>query len=89
MELKALLASTLVLPSIPRVLALLLNQLERPEPDLKTITQLIGTDPALTVRLMQLSNAPFFKLSGAMVAENKHKRVCLGNPIFKISMTCS
>jgi HD-like signal output (HDOD) protein len=64
MELKALLASTLVLPSIPRVLALLLNQLERPEPDLKTITQLIGTDPALTVRLMQLSNAPFFKLSG-------------------------
>jgi HD-like signal output (HDOD) protein len=62
MELNALLASTLVLPSIPRVLALLLSQLERPEPDLKTITQLISTDPALTVRLMQLSNAPFFKL---------------------------
>lgn len=64
MELKVLLACPFVVPSSPKVLALLLSQLERAEPDLKTITQLISTDPALTVRLMQLSNAPFFKLSG-------------------------
>lgn len=64
MKLNALLASKFVLPSIPRALALLLSQLGQPEPDLKTITQVIATDPALTVRLMQLSNAPFFKLSG-------------------------
>lgn len=64
MELKALLAFPFVMPSIPRVLALLLSQLERPEPDLKIITQLIGSDPALSLRLMLLSNAPFFKLSG-------------------------
>lgn len=64
MELNALLASQFVLPSIPKVVALLLSELERDEPDLKKITQLISTDPALTTRLLQLSNSGFFKLSG-------------------------
>lgn len=64
MELNALLASQFVLPSIPQVIALLLNELARDEPDLKKISQLISTDPALTVRLLQLSNSGYFKLSG-------------------------
>ena len=64
MELNALLALPLALPSIPKVVALLLSELGRPEPDLKTITQLIATDPALTTRLLQTANAGFFKLSG-------------------------
>lgn len=64
MELNALLASQFVLPSIPKVVALLLSELDRDEPDLKKVTQLISTDPALTTRLLQLSNSGFFKLSG-------------------------
>ena len=64
MELQALLASQFVLPSIPKVVALLLSELESQEPDLKKVTQLISTDPALTTRLLQLSNSGFFKLSG-------------------------
>ncbi|NDP40946.1 MAG: HDOD domain-containing protein [Rhodoferax sp.] len=64
MELNALLALPLALPSIPKVVALLLSELGRAEPDLKTITQLIATDPALTTRLLQTANAGFFKLSG-------------------------
>lgn len=64
MELKGLLASPLVLPSIPKVVALLLSELAHAEPDLKNISQLVSTDPALTTRLLQLSNSGFFKLSG-------------------------
>lgn len=63
MELKALLASQFELPSIPKVLALLLSELEQDEPDLKKITQFISTDPALTMRLLQVGNSGFFKLS--------------------------
>ncbi len=59
-----LLAMPIAMPSIPKVIALLLNELDRPEPDLKKITQLISTDPALTTRLLQLANSAFFKLSG-------------------------
>ncbi|MFZ4481188.1 MAG: HDOD domain-containing protein [Rhodoferax sp.] len=64
MELSALLASQFVLPSIPQVIALLLSELEHEEPDLKKISQLISTDPALTTRLLELSNSGYFKLSG-------------------------
>ncbi len=64
MELNELLASQFVLPSIPQVIALLLNELAQGEPDLKKISQLISTDPALTTRLLQLSNSGYFRLSG-------------------------
>ncbi len=63
MQLSTLLASQFILPSIPKVVALLLSEIERDEPDLKRITQLISIDPALASRLMQLSNSGFFQLS--------------------------
>ena len=63
MELNALLATQMALPSIPKVLALLLSELNREQPDLKTVSQLISTDPALSTRLLQLGNSGYFKLS--------------------------
>jgi HD-like signal output (HDOD) protein len=62
MELNELLASDAALPSIPRVVALLLSELGRPEPDLRKLGQLIGTDPALTARLLTLANSAMFML---------------------------
>ena len=64
MKLSALLEQQFNLPSIPKVVALLLTELERPEVDLRKITQLISSDPALTTRLLQLANSNFFHLSG-------------------------
>lgn len=64
MKLSELLARQFHLPSIPRVVALLLNALDHGEVDLKKITQLIGTDPALTTRLLCLANSEYFKLRG-------------------------
>lgn len=64
MILSALLAQHFHLPSIPKVVALLLTELDRPEVDLRKITQLISTDPALTTRLLQLANSDFFQLQG-------------------------
>jgi HD-like signal output (HDOD) protein len=49
-----------VLPSIPKVVALLLTELGRPEVDLRKVTRLISTDPALTTRLLQLANSGLF-----------------------------
>ncbi|MEO7937697.1 MAG: HDOD domain-containing protein [Burkholderiaceae bacterium] len=63
MLLRDLLASQFVLPSIPKVVALLLSELDREQPDLKKISLLISTDPALATRLLQVSNSGFFKLS--------------------------
>lgn len=63
MELQNLLASPVALPSIPRVVALLLSELERDEPDLKRVGELLMHDPVLTTRLLQLTNSAQFQLS--------------------------
>lgn len=64
MEMAALLNQRFVMPSVPRVVALLLTELGAAQPDLRRIDQLLGTDPALGLRLLQAANAPFFKLPG-------------------------
>ncbi|MDR3368397.1 HDOD domain-containing protein [Rhodoferax sp.] len=64
MESPALLSSRFVMPSRPKVVALLLLELSRPEPDLRRIDQLASSDPALAMRLLQAANANYFKLVG-------------------------
>lgn len=63
MTLTELLASSEALPSIPKVIALLLNELDRAEPDLKKISQLINTDPVLATRLLRLANSAQFQFA--------------------------
>ena len=64
LSLRDLLQLPFNVPSIPRVVAVLLTELENPVPDLRRITQQISTDPALTARLLQLANAESFGLRG-------------------------
>lgn len=64
MELSVLLDASVVLPSIPKVIALLLSELRREPPDLRQITQLISTDPVLTTGVLQAANAPRYELTG-------------------------
>jgi len=64
MKLADLLTQRFVIPSVPRVVALLLPELAATQPDLRRIDQLISTDPGLSLHLLQTANAPFFKLSG-------------------------
>lgn len=66
MTLDALLALQFNLPSIPKVVALLLSELSGDDPDLRKVTQLVRTDPALTARLLQIANSGFFQLSGSI-----------------------
>ncbi len=58
MELPALLAQPPRLPSLPRVVALLMSELARPEPSQRRLSQLFATDPTLAARLLQQANAP-------------------------------
>jgi HD-like signal output (HDOD) protein len=63
LTLDELLASNAALPSIPKVIALLLNELDQPEPDLRKISQLINTDPVLAARLLRLANSAQFQFA--------------------------
>ncbi|MFT4243189.1 MAG: HDOD domain-containing protein [Acidovorax sp.] len=61
MELSALLSHPVALPSLPRAVALLMSELAHPEPSLRRLSQLFGTDPALGGRLLELANSPAFQ----------------------------
>lgn len=61
MELNALLEIPVALPSLPRAVALLMSELAQPEPSLRRLTQIFGTDPALAARLLEKANSPAFQ----------------------------
>ncbi|MCX7241617.1 MAG: HDOD domain-containing protein [Burkholderiales bacterium] len=63
MHLDDLLDSQLALPSIPRVIAVVLAELSREDPDLRRISHDVNTDPGLTARLLRLANSAQFQLS--------------------------
>ncbi|WP_026435224.1 HDOD domain-containing protein [Acidovorax sp. JHL-9] len=67
MELNALLAHPVALPSLPRAVALLMTELGHEEPSLRRANQLIGTDPALAARLLEVANAPAFQMQRQIV----------------------
>ncbi len=66
LSLSELLQKEFQVPSIPRVVAVLLTELERPVPDLRLITQHISTDPALTTRLLRMANGESFDLCASI-----------------------
>lgn len=61
-DLNKLLSTPLALPSIPRVVALALSELDKDEPDLKKISTHLAQDPVLTARLLRVANSAQFQL---------------------------
>ncbi|MFN7443621.1 MAG: HDOD domain-containing protein [Curvibacter sp.] len=58
----SLLASRVALPSIPRVIALALTELNGGEPDPERVSTLLEKDPVMTVRLLKVANSARFQL---------------------------
>ena len=63
MDLEALLNYPRALPAMPRAVSDLLSEMNREDPSPKRIGELIGHDPALTTRVLRLSNSAFFRSS--------------------------
>ncbi|MFN3495910.1 MAG: HDOD domain-containing protein [Hydrogenophaga sp.] len=63
MQLEALLKHPDALPSMPRSIADLLGEMNAEEPNPKRVSELIAQDPALTTRVLRLSNSAFFRAS--------------------------
>ena len=78
MELNALLGQPVALPSLPRTVALLMNELARREPSSRRLNLLFGSDPVLAARLLELANAPAHQLT-RQVAGISEALVLLGS----------
>lgn len=63
MDLKQLVHDPGAFPSIPRVIALVMNELGRPDPNLRRISAHLKEDPVMTARLLAIANSSRFNLS--------------------------
>ncbi|MDP3702285.1 MAG: HDOD domain-containing protein [Hylemonella sp.] len=63
MDIQSLIASPVALPSIPRVIALALTELNAQEPDAQRVSSLLSMDPVMTARLLMVANSARFQLS--------------------------
>ncbi|WP_254607012.1 HDOD domain-containing protein [Rhodoferax sp. BAB1] len=63
MDIQSLLASPVALPSIPRVIALALTELNAAEPDALRVSSLLSMEPVMTARLLMAANSARFQLS--------------------------
>lgn len=57
MQIDSLLQAYGSVPTIPRLMAYLLTELEQPEPDVDRLKRYVAADPGLTCRILQLANA--------------------------------
>lgn len=63
LNLSAVLQSQPRLPSQPRALALLSSELLKPQPHMRSLSQLFSTDPVLAARLLAMANGPAHLMS--------------------------
>jgi HD-like signal output (HDOD) protein len=63
MQLEALLSYPRALPTMPRSVSDLLVEMNQEDPSPKRVAELIARDPALTTRVLRLSNSAFFQVS--------------------------
>ncbi|WP_137920010.1 HDOD domain-containing protein [Hydrogenophaga sp. 2FB] len=63
MELEALLNYPRALPAMSRTVSDLLAEMNKDDPSPKRVADLVSQDPALTTRVLRLSNSAFFRVS--------------------------
>jgi HD-like signal output (HDOD) protein/CheY-like chemotaxis protein len=62
-KLKALVAQMGVLPSLPSLYFRVMEELQSPDASAERIGEIVGMDPAMTAKLLQLVNSAFFGIS--------------------------
>lgn len=65
------------LPSMPEVVAVAVDQMNRPDVDMAEIAETIGRDPSLTAKLLKIANSPYYGMR-QVVGSLKLAMVILG-----------
>jgi putative nucleotidyltransferase with HDIG domain len=81
------LARSVTIPVKPRILTKLNEEVDKPDPDLKKIVDIIDDDPALCAKVIKTANSPFFGTGGVSTAERA--LVTLGLKEFKNTVLIS
>jgi putative nucleotidyltransferase with HDIG domain len=64
MKFEDLMASKTLIPSLPATVALIFGEFQKPEPQIRQITHLVGSEVGLTVRVLRLLNSARYGSGG-------------------------
>lgn len=78
MKLQDLLATDALIPSLPQGVSQVLAELQKEEPDLRRVNQLLSGEVGLTVRLLRLVNSARYSASGSRIGTVEAATAMLG-----------
>jgi len=68
-SLKLLISRVESLPSLPSIYTELVDEIQSPDGSIQKVSEIISRDVAMTAKVLQLVNSPFFGLTGAQAVE--------------------
>ena len=78
MKLEDLLATDALIPSLPAAVSKILGELQREEPDLRLVNQLLSGEVGLTVRILRLVNSARYRAGGERIGTVEVATTMLG-----------
>ena len=78
MKLQELLATDALIPSLPEAVTRILGELQRDEPDLRRVNQLLSGEVGLTVRILRLVNSARYSGGGSRIGTIEAATALLG-----------
>ncbi len=78
MKLEDLLATDALIPSLPAAVTRILGELQKEEPDLRLVNQLLSGEVGLTVRILRLVNSARYRASGERIGTVEVATTMLG-----------
>jgi diguanylate cyclase (GGDEF)-like protein len=82
-----MIASGVKLPSPPAIAVRILNAVQQPEPSLRELAEIISSDPALTVKMLQVANSGFYSLRYEVTSVEKALTVLGVNALKNIALS--
>jgi HD-like signal output (HDOD) protein len=77
-KLSSLLATDALIPSLPEAVSRILGELQKDEPDLRLVNQLLSHEVGLTVRLLRLVNSARYSVGGTRIGTVETATALLG-----------
>jgi HD-like signal output (HDOD) protein len=77
-KLETLLATDVLIPSLPEAVTRILSELQKEEPDLRLVNQLLSGEVGLTVRILRLANSARYSAGGPGIGTIEAATAMLG-----------
>jgi HD-like signal output (HDOD) protein len=77
-----------LLPPIPAVMSELMQAVNNPDADLKTIGKIIAKDPSMSMNVLKIANSAFYRLSNTVTSVERAAQILGTKEIASVCISC-